>query len=338
MAKYAEPLGTDQGGTLFWGLWLHRELADESTKEEIDEMNIRTLEWYRKQDYSYLYYKIFVHGSRGDNMRDLGHSLTHYLPCLLWAREVSGEKKYYDDYVKLWEEQWYECSGKKMFSSWKHRFLLRWLTELAPEKDFWRKFYERCIDADVETFRGEFDYRDERESLEWHSAPIEDNGLSYEWPDATNPDFKPGLIWEEKDWFPGWRTASHEQKAQLVRAVSVDRMRNIMKGNGWWPGEKRSAYKHKAQFIPVSKIKDITMYALYDNSAIECLEKAREYLAKYDSIDFYTIVIDPDHTLIAEKDIQFQARSICSGFLSCWLMAYWMLKRLESQGQKGVNR
>ena len=65
-------------------------------------------------------------------------------------------------------------------------------------------------------------------------------------------------------------------------------MREIMNGNGWWPGEKRSAYKHKAQFIPVSKIKDITMYALYDNKAVECIEKAKAYLAKYDSIDFYT--------------------------------------------------
>ena len=158
-------------------------------------------------------------------MRDLGHSLSYYLPCLLWAYNVSGDRTYYDDYVRLWEEQWYECSGRKMFSAWKHRFLLRWLTKLAPEKNFWKTFYEKCIEVDIQMFSGQFDYRHERESLEWHSAPIDKKGLSYAWPDAEEEDFKPGLIWEEKDWFPRWRTASHARlpSHQRIRQGQAER-------------------------------------------------------------------------------------------------------------------
>ena len=233
--------------------------------------------------------------------------------------------------MRLWEEQWYACQGKALFSAWKHRFLLRWLTEVAEEKAFWKAFYGRCIEADMRTFTGDFDYREGRESLEWHSAPIDANGFSHEWPDAMREDFKPGLIWEEKDWFPGWSKASHAERARLVEAVPESRMREIMKGNGWWPGEKRSAYRHGAAFIPVSKIKDIAMYALYDGRAGGCIERAKQYLAKYDRMDLYTVVIDPDQTLIPEEDIRFPARSISSGLVACWLVAYWILRRLEGR-------
>ncbi|HEY3132317.1 MAG TPA: hypothetical protein VGL91_22875, partial [Acidobacteriota bacterium] len=37
MARYKEPLGTDQAQSLFWGLWLFRQLADERLQPQIDE-------------------------------------------------------------------------------------------------------------------------------------------------------------------------------------------------------------------------------------------------------------------------------------------------------------
>ncbi len=332
MTKYNEPLGTDQAGSLFWGLWLYGKVADQSTRAEIDEMNIRTVDWYREQDYSYLYYQFHVHGSRGDEMRYQGHSLCYYLPSLLWAYQVTGEVVYYDDYVRLWEEQWYECDHRLLLQAWKHRFLLRWLRDLAPEKAFWQRFYERVIHADIQTFRGAMDPRWLRESSDaWHSAPIAANGFAYEWPEVETEEFEPGLVWQEDEWFPDWRSASRERKAEMLAVWdgSAEIRRSDEGRSGWFPGYKTNSYRHRAQFIPVNKIRDVTMAIVYDTKDKVLAEKVAGYLAKYDRIELHTLVIDPDHTLIPEEDIQHYARSLSSAFPACWLAAYWMLQRLE---------
>ena len=73
----------------------------------------------------------------------------------------------------------------------------------------------------------------------------------------------------------------------------------------------------------------LSMAGLYENRALDLIEKAKRYLASYDRLHFYTVAIDPDHTLIPEKDIEFPSRSIASGLVSFWLLAYWTLRRLE---------
>ncbi|HEY3132320.1 MAG TPA: hypothetical protein VGL91_22890, partial [Acidobacteriota bacterium] len=308
--------------------------ADERLQPQIDEMNLKTLEWYRKQDYSYLYYKMLIHGSRGADMQSQGHSLCHYLPCALWAYKTSGDAKYYSDYVRLWEEQWFECSGPFINRAWKHRHNLRWLKDLAPEKELWAKFHERCINIDISLFNGKepsraFSLGDDLPGVQprlgegsylWLLAPIAENGFSYEWRGTGNKGFREGLTEEERGWVTEWKSASRERKVELLRLRSTRK--------SWWPGEKRNLYRHKAQILPVSKIKDITMAALYDNRGFECLDKAKRYLAKYDDLHLYGWVIDPEHRLIPEKDIEFPSRTVSSGFLSLWLLAYWTLQRL----------
>ena len=326
MAKYRECLGTDQAQSLFWGLWLFAQVAGQRIRSQIDEMNLRTLEWYRRQNYSYLYYKMIVHGSRGDDMRDLGHSLCHYLPCLLWAREVTGDVSYYNDYVSLWEEQWFECYRRRMNFSWKHRHNLRWLKDLAPEQSFWQKFLERCNDLDLSLFNGTDPLTGANEhgedSFHWLFPLIDQDGFCHEWRRAGEKGFKTGITQEQEEWLSGWRSASREEKAQLL---------NLMKDRrGWFPGEKRNLYRHKAKFIPVSKIKDITMAIMYDHSFTEHIQKAKELLAKYDTIDLFTWVIDPDHQLIPEESIHFYPRSVSSGLISFWLLGYWTLQRVEN--------
>jgi hypothetical protein len=328
-------LGTDQAQSLFWGLWLFRQLADERLQPQIDEMNLKTLEWYRKQDYSHLYYKMWVARTRGEHMRVSGHQLCYYLPTLLWAYKTSGDVKYYDDYLRLWEEQWFECSGPAMNLAWKHRQNVRWVKDLAPEKNFWEKFHHRCIDIDISLFNGKEpprafkqDESEEGNSGLWLLAPITAEGFSYWWRGIDNKGFKTGLTEEERGWLSEWRSASREQKTELVKLWRSNQVYRENKRIGWWPGEKRNLYKHKGPFAPVAKIKDITMAALYDNRGLECIEQSKRYLAKYDSLDFYRMVIDPEHKLITEKDIEFPSRTIPSGFLALWLIGYWTLQRL----------
>ena len=328
MAKYRECLGTDQAQSLFWGLWLFAQVAGQRIRSQIDEMNLRTLEWYRRQNYSYLYYKMIVHGSRGDDMRDSGHSLCHYLPCLLWAREVTGDVSYYDDYVSLWEEQWFECSGANMNRAWKHRHNLRWLKDLAPEQAFWQRALDRSIDIDISLFNGKEPSRVEGtfggDQYQWLMTPIDRDGLCYEWRRAEDKEFKTGLRQEEREWLSEWRSASREKKRLILSS------RRQLNRKNWFPGEKRNLYRHKAKLLPIAKIKDITMAGLYENRARDLIEKAKRYLASYDRLHFYTVVIDPDHTLIPEKDIEFPSRSIASGLVSFWLLAYWTLQRVEN--------
>ena len=263
MAKYRECLGTDQAQSLFWGLWLFSQLADEATKSQINEMNISALEWYRRQDYSYLYYQMHVHGSRRNDMRHGGHSVCYYLPCLMWAYKVSGNKKYYDDYLRLWEEQWFECSGANMNRAWKHRHNLRWLKDLAPERAFWQRALDRSIDIDISLFNGKEPSRVEGtfggDQYQWLMTPIDRDGLCHEWRSAEDEEFKTGLTKEEREWLAEWRSVSREKKRVILRSR---RQRHGepdgLNRKNWFPGEKRNLYRHKAKLLPIAKIKDIT--------------------------------------------------------------------------------
>jgi hypothetical protein len=90
MARWAEPLGTDQASPLLsglYGLWRH---ASGPAKDEIADIVVATLSWYERQGFRYLWYKALMHEWQSTQQ----HAGSFYLPALAFAAKVTGDGKW----------------------------------------------------------------------------------------------------------------------------------------------------------------------------------------------------------------------------------------------------
>jgi hypothetical protein len=100
MARFMEPLGTDQASPLFSGLYRYLPYAG-GAASDIRRLMLRTLEWYERQGFQYFYYKSFIHRYEpGDPLAH--HANSYYLPAIAWAAKESPED---DRWVRHLEER-----------------------------------------------------------------------------------------------------------------------------------------------------------------------------------------------------------------------------------------
>jgi len=106
MHRFLEPLGTDQAGPLFHGLYLYMKHVGGEEAAEIADIMLRTLDWYEQQNFRYFYYKSFVH--HWDI--PFQHAASYYLPAIAWAARVTGSEKWerhLRDKLALFEDERY---------------------------------------------------------------------------------------------------------------------------------------------------------------------------------------------------------------------------------------
>jgi hypothetical protein len=90
MEKFLEPLGTDQAGPLFHGLYAYMQQAEPHVKVEIADVLLQTLTWYEQQGFKYIYYKCLLHEWNVEGL----HATSYYLPAIAWAAQWTGEAKW----------------------------------------------------------------------------------------------------------------------------------------------------------------------------------------------------------------------------------------------------
>lgn len=90
MGRFAEPLGTDQAGPLFNGLYRYMSHTENAVKSAIEKVMLRTLSWYEQQDFSYFYYKNMIHRWEPP----LDHAASYYLPAIVWASTISEDQRW----------------------------------------------------------------------------------------------------------------------------------------------------------------------------------------------------------------------------------------------------
>ncbi len=89
MSRWMEPLGTDQASPLLRGqyaLWKH---AQGEQKSELTDIMVKTLSWYERQNFKYLWYKSIVH-----SWNDSAHAGSYYFPAIVFAAKVTGDEKW----------------------------------------------------------------------------------------------------------------------------------------------------------------------------------------------------------------------------------------------------
>lgn len=94
MGAFAEPLGTDQAGPLFHGLYRYWKHADARTRTDIADIMVKTLEWYEQQGFRYFYYKNLIHDWDVNYSCGWQHAGSYYLPAIAFAFHVTGEERW----------------------------------------------------------------------------------------------------------------------------------------------------------------------------------------------------------------------------------------------------
>ena len=93
MHDFLEPLGTDQAGPLFHGLYRYLAHADALTRRRIADLLLKTLDWYERQGFEYFYYKFMIH-SWEPGEGPVIHNASYYLPAIAWASQHTGNAKW----------------------------------------------------------------------------------------------------------------------------------------------------------------------------------------------------------------------------------------------------
>jgi hypothetical protein len=177
MGQFAEPLGTDQASPLFAGLFLYSRHADQSTRDQIADVMLKTIGWYETQGFAYFYYKSFIHAW------DVGsqHAASYYLPAIAWAAKLTGDKKWRDlltaklalfAYPQFQVYRWGQgsfCWGSD----------LPMLKELIGGDTFAKTFTSSMLESGM---------RNCLEDLKKYSEP---DGTCYQHAEAKEPGFKP---------------------------------------------------------------------------------------------------------------------------------------------------
>ena len=97
MHRFVEPLGTDQAGPLFSGLWRLMHHAGSLTRRRIADCMLKTLRWYEQQGFEYFYYKFMIHSWEPGEGPSI-HNASYYIPAIAWAAKATGDPKW-DGYL-----------------------------------------------------------------------------------------------------------------------------------------------------------------------------------------------------------------------------------------------
>ena len=84
MARFLEPLGTDQASPLFSGLYRFLPYVEPRVATDIRRVLRNTLVWYEQQGFRYFYYKRFIH-SYAPESPNCNHANSYFLPAIAWA-------------------------------------------------------------------------------------------------------------------------------------------------------------------------------------------------------------------------------------------------------------
>ena len=94
MGQFAEPLGTDQAGPLFHGLYAYWKYAPAWIRDEIADIMVKTLTWYEQQNFRYFYYKTLTHAWELDVPCGWPHAASYYLPAIAFAAKVTDDPRW----------------------------------------------------------------------------------------------------------------------------------------------------------------------------------------------------------------------------------------------------
>lgn len=141
---WEEPLGTDQHVYVLPGCWKVYNLLSPELRNKVKHMTTESLLWYMRKGYRYIYNNYIYHEIEPvpDTMKSKmqacfegPHALSYYLPALLWCHELTGEKRYIDDYNWMMDRYVRKASAEmheRQFNRWAGLFMAY---QLAPEKD-----------------------------------------------------------------------------------------------------------------------------------------------------------------------------------------------------------
>lgn len=146
-----EPLGTDQAYAILAGTREVYDLLEPDLQAEVKRMTVDSLLWYARQGYRYVYYHIHYHAIEAGPF-DKGtfggrHALSYYVPALLWCYEITGERRFIDDYHWMFDRYIRDrdlSENARAFSRW---WGLLVTSELAPEEHqpFFRDLTEQMM-------------------------------------------------------------------------------------------------------------------------------------------------------------------------------------------------
>lgn len=178
MHDFLEPLGTDQAGPLFHGLYRYLPHADALTRRRIEDVLLKTLGWYEQQGFEYFYYKFMIH-SWEPGEGPVIHNASYYLPAIAWAAQRTGDAKWRDH---LDERVARFTRGEQSVYDGFH-----WASDLPILRDILGAAFDRAFPAAV--LRAGYD-----RAMKELAAYIEPGLTKFMCPEAkTDADFKPGL-------------------------------------------------------------------------------------------------------------------------------------------------
>ncbi len=193
MRQFMEPLGTDQAGPLFFGLYRYLAHLDGDHADDVRRVMLNTLKWYEQQGFKYFYYKAFVHGW----MRSTCHSNSYYLPAIAWAATVEPDdprwRRYLDIRLDLYRDGAAKIQPPKVHPSF------CWGSDLGILRDILGPRFDEVFTPAL---------------LDEAYAALNDILTDYEQPgffkricpESADPDFKPSIGTPDPANDPEWKT------------------------------------------------------------------------------------------------------------------------------------
>ena len=193
MGKFMEPLGTDQAGPAFFGMYRYLQHVEGDEADNVRRVMLETLRWYERQGFRYFYYKAFVHGG----MRSKCHSNSYYLPAIAWAATVEPDdprwRGYLDIRLGLYERGEAKVQPDGGHPSFPWGSDLGILREVLGERFDAVFTHERLNEA--------------REAVEKNLANYEQPAMAKRLcPESAEPGFRPHVREPDPATDPEWRT------------------------------------------------------------------------------------------------------------------------------------
>jgi len=218
MEKFGEPLGSDQAGPLFCGVYRLMKHVDKEKREEMRRIMINLLKWYADQGYAYRYYKCQQHYWRPPGQH---HASAFYLPALAFSARETGEKRWLDDLEFYLDRQLHDPeiinSDRGLAWNFKQGGLLV-LKDILGEK-----FHQY--------FTPEILSRMNNDVRRWLKKYSEPGMICRQYPESGASDFKPaekkdwsrrtGLGFPFQNWIHGGKTRPREEATVLTALAAI---------------------------------------------------------------------------------------------------------------------
>ena len=289
MRHFMEPLGTDQAGPLFCGLYRYLSHIDGDRADDLRRVMLNTLKWYEQQGFKYFYYKAFAHGG----MSSTCHSNSYYLPAVAWAATVEPENPRWQQYLDIRLNLY--CDDKAKLQPPKaNPSLSKWGSDLYILRDI---LGPRFNDVFTPAMLDEA-----YEALHNILADFEEPGFFKRLcPESANPDFEPYVAKPDPANDPPWKTL-----------MAFDYMYT----------------RHHGRRLPRHETHVLLGLASVGYQMDETLERVAEMLALRSRVpEDFTPFMTEDYDRLPET-VHIYARSV-GVIMVGWWRDYWLMRSLQ---------